>query len=163
MSINNSIDTKFRPIPFWSWNDRLNPDECRRQVRLMKEAGIGGFFIHARGGLQTEYMGKEWFDAVEAVLDEAEKCGMEPWAYDENGWPSGAADGKVCEHGLSYQQKVLKLEKGEKHTPHTIINTGGYHFYYEVNAHYIDVLNSEAVARFISSSSISNIGATHPP
>ena len=47
----------YQSIPFWSWNDKLEPEELRRQIRNMKKAGIGGFFMHARGGLLTEYMG----------------------------------------------------------------------------------------------------------
>lgn len=46
-----------RPIPFWSWNEKLDVAETAEQVRTMYKAGIGGFFMHARGGLQTEYMG----------------------------------------------------------------------------------------------------------
>ena len=38
-------------IPFWSWNDRLEEEELRTQIRRMKELGMGGFFMHARGGL----------------------------------------------------------------------------------------------------------------
>ena len=26
------IDKKYRARPFWSWNDKLNPDETRRQL-----------------------------------------------------------------------------------------------------------------------------------
>ena len=80
-------------IPFWSWNDRLEPERLRAQIRRMKELKMGGFFMHARGGLETEYLSEEWFDAVRASVDEGEKCGMEAWAYDENGWPSGFAGG----------------------------------------------------------------------
>lgn len=42
----------------------------------MNEAGIGGFFMHARGGLQTEYMSDEWFQNVEAATAQTEKFGM---------------------------------------------------------------------------------------
>ena len=48
----------YQSIPFWSWNDELEADELRRQIREMKKAGIGGFFMHARGGLTTEYLGE---------------------------------------------------------------------------------------------------------
>ena len=65
-----NIETKFRPIPFWSWNDELNTDETKRQVCLMNEQGIGGFFMHARGGLKTPYMGEEWFENVEVCIEE---------------------------------------------------------------------------------------------
>ena len=145
----SETEARYRPIPFWSWNDKIEPQECRRQVRLMQEAGMGGFFMHARGGLETEYMSEKWFEAVSACVEEAEKCGLDAWVYDENGWPSGAADGKVCKGGIEYQQKKLKCEKGNGCTPYTIANINGYHFYYEVNPHYIDVLNKKAVASFI--------------
>ena len=56
-----SISKKYRPIPFWSWNERLRTDETVRQVKLMDEAGLGGYFMHARGGLLTEYMGEVSF------------------------------------------------------------------------------------------------------
>lgn len=79
----------FRPVPFWSWNDRLDIPELRRQIREMHAAGIGGFFMHARSGLRTRYFSGEWFEAVKACIEEAAKLGMEPWLYDENGWPSG--------------------------------------------------------------------------
>ena len=76
-------------IPFWSWNDRLEEGELRRQIGRMQELGMSGFFMHARGGLETEYLSDEWFHAVNVCIDEAKKRGMEAWAYDENGWPSG--------------------------------------------------------------------------
>ena len=59
-----NVDKKYRAVPFWSWNDRMRVDETRRQVGVMDEAGIGGFMMHARGGLLTEYMGKEWFENI---------------------------------------------------------------------------------------------------
>ena len=30
---------EYREIPFWSWNDDLDPQELVRQIRLMDEAG----------------------------------------------------------------------------------------------------------------------------
>ncbi|MBR7127902.1 MAG: hypothetical protein IKD09_04885, partial [Lentisphaeria bacterium] len=61
-----SIDNSMRPIPFWSWNDKLSVDELRSQIRSMHEAGFGGFFMHARGGLQTPYMSNEYLECVSA-------------------------------------------------------------------------------------------------
>lgn len=144
-----SVDKKFRPIPFWSWNDELNVDETKHQVQLMDEQGIGGVFMHARGGLKTPYMGEEWFKNVDACIEECEKRGMIPWAYDENGWPSGFGDGKVNGKGIEYQQKCLRCEKGEKSTDTTVANVDGYHFYYEVNPFYSDVLDRKVTDEFI--------------
>lgn len=81
----SEIDNCYRPIPFWSWNDDLEPEELRRQVREMHKAGMGGFFMHARGGLKTAYLSERWMACVNASLDEARKWGMDGWLYDENG------------------------------------------------------------------------------
>lgn len=82
-------------IPFWSWNDKLKKEELLAQIERMDELGMRGFFMHARGGLETEYLSEEWFDAIRFCIEEAKKRGMEAWAYDENGWPSGFAGGEL--------------------------------------------------------------------
>ena len=96
--------------PFWSWNDKLEKKELEEQIENMHKAGIEGFFMHARGGLSTDYMSDEWFDMVKACLDKADELGMDAWAYDENGWPSGFADGIVPQASHDYQQKWLVCE-----------------------------------------------------
>ena len=90
MKSTDLISAFCRPVPFWSWNDKLEPDELRRQIGAMQDAGMGGFFMHARGGLETEYLSEDWFRAVEASVDEAKKRGMQAWCYDENGWPAAS-------------------------------------------------------------------------
>ena len=32
----------YRSIPFWSWNNKLEPEELKKQIREMKEVGLGG-------------------------------------------------------------------------------------------------------------------------
>ena len=85
----------YRAKPFWSWNGELREDEVRRQIGIMQEMGLGGYFMHSRAGLITEYLGKEWFELINAGADEGEARGMEAWLYDEDRWPSGSAGGKV--------------------------------------------------------------------
>jgi len=87
--------SEFRGAPFWAWNGKLEPDELRRQVRVMHRMGLGGFFMHSRVGLDTPYLSREWFECVEACVDEARKLKMHAWLYDEDRWPSGAAGGLV--------------------------------------------------------------------
>ena len=101
-----NVPAKYRPIPFWSWNEKLSPEETAEQIQKMHDVGIGGFFMHARGGLATEYMSEEWFENVKAAKDTAKKLGMYAWAYDENGWPSGFGSGVVNGMGVTYQQKM---------------------------------------------------------
>lgn len=99
--------TAYKPIPFWSWNDKLELDELRRQIEWMNEVEIGGFFMHARGGLKTEYLSEEWMECIEACAEHAEKLGMDAWAYDENGWPSGFAGGKLLEDPNNCDRYIL--------------------------------------------------------
>ena len=41
---------KYRGLPFWCWNGKLDKDEVIRQVHILKEMGFGGFFMHSRTG-----------------------------------------------------------------------------------------------------------------
>lgn len=144
-----NVPIKYRPIPFWSWNEKLECDETREQIRTMYNAGIGGYFMHARGGLQTKYMGDEWFENISAAADEGKKLGMRSWAYDENGWPSGFGDGLVNGLGVEYQQKYLRMENEFKHTDTAICKCGEHYFYYDINPFYVDTLDAKVIKEFI--------------
>ena len=157
-----AVPSEYRPIPFWSWNDELEPEELQRQIRLMHEAGIGGFFMHARGGLKTPYMGKKWMAMVAVCVREARKLGMDPWLYDENGWPSGFGDGKVNGLGEAYQQKYLRfgeivpadgrlLAKYDAALRPLAPDAPDFAFaaWYEINPYYVDNMDPEVVAEFI--------------
>ncbi|HAI10081.1 MAG TPA: hypothetical protein DCM28_00120 [Phycisphaerales bacterium] len=85
----------WRAIPFWSLNDKLDLTEIRRQLRAFDKGGFGGAYLHSRVGLLTEYLGDDWWDAMDAGVDECEKLGIEAWFYDEDKWPSGFAGGIV--------------------------------------------------------------------
>ena len=154
---------KYRALPFWSWNDKLEPEELVRQIKWMKENGFGGYFMHARGGLMTEYLGDEWFDCVSACLDAGSEYGLESWGYDENGWPSGFVGGKLledkenCDRFLTFTQGeydgtalVSYLIDGEN-----LVRTkeGGKGEYINVYEHIsdstADILNPEVVDKFI--------------
>ncbi len=86
-------DPSFRELMFWAWNDDLEVEELRRQVGLMAEAGLGGFFMQAREGLRTGYLGPKWMACVRACVEQASKQGLHAWLYDEDRWPSGFAGG----------------------------------------------------------------------
>jgi len=98
----------FRGKPFWSWNGTLEKTELLRQLRVFKEMGMGGAFMHSRTGLKTEYLGDEWFELINACADECEKLGLEAWLYDEDRWPSGSAGGMATEN-REFRSKALQL------------------------------------------------------
>ena len=143
-----NVSKKYRPVPFWSWNEKLDINETKRQIKIMDDVGIGGYFMHARGGLQTEYMGDEWFDNVSESVKEGKKRGMCAWMYDENGWPSGFGNGVVNGMGIKYQQKYLRYSDDEP-VENTIGKCGEHWFFYEVNPFYVDVLDKDVIAKFI--------------
>ena len=104
---------EYRGKPFWSWNGELDKDELIRQVKIMKEMGFGGYFMHSRAGLITEYLGDEWFDLINAVADAGTEMGLESWLYDEDRWPSGSAGGKVTVDP-QYRMKQITMHCQDK-------------------------------------------------
>ncbi len=94
--------------PFWAWNGGLTERELLRQIRVFQEMGFGGFFMHSRTGLDTEYLGEEWFRLTRACVREGKKQGLQPWIYDEDRWPSGPAGGIVTKEE-QYRRRVLTL------------------------------------------------------
>ena len=158
-----NLPAAYRPIPFWSWNDSLDADRLRQQIRWMYDSGIGGFFMHARGGLKTPYLGEEWMQCIEACCDEAKKLGMDAWAYDENGWPSGFAGGLLLEDMqnrdmyLTQKQGTFDPDAdisyiiGENALVRTDSDGGGQHLniYMHRSASTVDILNPDVVRKFL--------------
>ncbi len=106
------VDNKYKCLPFWSWNDELDEEELVEQVEWMHENGVGGFFMHARGGLKTEYLSEKWFSCIEASGKRAKELCMEAYAYDENGWPSGFVGGKLLDE-IENHDRYLTFTQGE--------------------------------------------------
>jgi len=103
---------KYRSAPFWSWNDRLEPKELRWQIDEMKKAGMGGFFMHSRYGLETPFLSDDWWKAVGASIDQARKNGMCAWIYDEDRWPSGTAGGIVTKKHPEFAGWLIECIEG---------------------------------------------------
>lgn len=133
---------EYRAMPLWSWNDRLESDELKRQIREMDKAGLGGYFIHARDGLKTEYLGDEWFDLVKLSIDEGIMLGMQSWGYDEYGFPSGHAGGSVTGLGDAYHARDLEIRELEGNEA-PALNDGLLGFYsFDVKTREIERLDS---------------------
>lgn len=153
-------------IPFWSWNDKLDPDRLEKQIEDMKRLGMKGFFMHARSGLETEYLSDEWYDCVRRCVDKAKELDMQAWAYDENGWPSGFAGGKLltCDENYAHYLTYSLLDHFDADAFAVyIVNDGKccrvfdeadsikeYHcIYRNADDSYIDTLNGRITREFI--------------
>ena len=156
----------YKPIPFWSWNGKLEEKKLLKQIHWMNENGFGGFFMHARGGLDTPYMEDTWFDCIKACCDEAQKRNMQAWAYDENGWPSGFADGKLLKNpddrdryltytvGAYDESAMVSYRITERKLLRVLAPTSLREEYLNVYEHIAvstaDILNKDVVDRFIA-------------
>lgn len=159
---------EYRPAIFWSWNGSLEAGRLIRQIGQMKDAGLGGFFMHAREGMKKPYLKPEWFDTVRICVDEAERAGLHAWIYDELGWPSGYAGGEVPRKGSEFRAKALHMKTAE--VPETDeyrllmrhpIDAGEYVYFYEwtaplgnpryEGASYVDLLYPEVTEAFLQS------------
>ena len=86
---------EYRATPFWAWNNRLDAHELCWQIEQLKKMGFGGFHMHVRTGMATEYLSDEYMGIIRQCVDKAEQEDMLAWLYDEDRWPSGAAGGLV--------------------------------------------------------------------
>lgn len=103
---------EWRSMPFWSLNDWLEADEITRQLDEFHRGGYGGAYLHSRTGLETHYLGEDWWTAMDAGRDACERLGLECWFYDEDRWPSGFAGGEVPLASEAYHTRCLmRLEK----------------------------------------------------
>lgn len=103
----------FRSSPLLVFNEEITTSEIDRMVEDLHHAGFGGFFIHPRPGLITEYLSNEWVALFDYATKKAAKYKMFVWIYDENSYPSGFAGGHVpADHPESFNQgQGLALEK----------------------------------------------------
>src|SRR5690242_18493077 len=84
-------------VPFWVWNTKVSKSNIDSMLNDYRKNDFGGVIIHARPGLITEYLSKEWFNLFEYSVQQGKKLGLNIWIYDENSYPTGFAGGLVGE------------------------------------------------------------------
>lgn len=94
-------ESKYRPFVRWWWNgNKVEAEELKRELHLLKDAGIGGVEINPIKfpGRGTDDLGKkslpwlsdEWMDMVKMACDEAKQLDMTCDLLVGSGWPFGA-------------------------------------------------------------------------
>jgi hypothetical protein len=68
--------SEYRGCPFWAWNGKLDTAQLLRQIDYFEAMGMGGFHMHVRTGLDTDYMSEEFLDIVRSCVDYAESKKM---------------------------------------------------------------------------------------
>ncbi|MCL2362743.1 MAG: hypothetical protein FWC73_13135 [Defluviitaleaceae bacterium] len=130
----------YRTAPFWALNDLLEEDELKRQIQEFKAVGMGGAYLHPRGGMVTEYLSEDYWKAMEVCIKEMARLDMIAWLYDEDRFPSGVAGGYVTADKPEYAGKYITKD-GE-------IKQSEISHRYNLQR-YIDVCSPEAVGEFV--------------
>lgn len=85
-------------LSFWSINDKLDLTVLKQQLVAFRKSGLDGVIFHPRYYPNTpEYLSEAFLSIVDETIMYAKEIGLSFWLYDENGWPSGTASGKVLE------------------------------------------------------------------
>jgi hypothetical protein len=92
-------ENSFRPFVRWWWNgDKIEKDEITRELRLLRDAGIGGVEINSiKFPAKTDDLGKrsvpwlsdEWIQLVQFTIEEAKSLGVTCDLLAGSGWPFG--------------------------------------------------------------------------
>ena len=187
-SINSFVtpDASYAPVYVWVWNDVCSCDIIDQQLAEMQNLGIRAFYIlpEPKGfrpdsmptNLEPDYLTDEFFELSVYAIEKGKSLGMNCWIYDEGGWPSGGACGKVMKDHPEYGRQTLECyersfsagEVYKKSAPDVLaafinekdIIEEGYRFLddsvvteyvaeKETNGNYPDLLNKNATDYFI--------------
>ncbi|MCU6747466.1 hypothetical protein OCV51_07330 [Faecalicatena acetigenes] len=103
--------SRYRGTPFWAWNAKIEKEILKEQIDCFKEMGMGGFCIHSRIGLDTEYLGREFMELVKFCNTYGKKQNLSTWLYDEDKWPSGYGAGRVTDKEIYRSRYLLFSDK----------------------------------------------------
>ena len=92
--------SEYRPFVRWWWNgNKVEAEELVRELRLLKDAGIGGVEINpiafpsycdSLGKTSLEWLSPEWINMLKVCFDEAQRLDMTCDLLVGSGWPFGA-------------------------------------------------------------------------
>ena len=116
-----SPDVSHAPVYVWVWNDICNCEIIDAQLAEMQNLGIRAFYILPEPknfrpdsmptNLTPDYLSSEYFELCAYAIKKGKELGMRCWLYDEGGWPSGGACGKVLKDHPEYARNVLKTHE----------------------------------------------------
>ncbi len=116
-----SPSAAYAPVYVWVWNDICTKTIIDNQLSEMQNLGIRAFYILPEPknfrpdsmptNLYPEYLSEEYSELCTYAVRKGKELGMRCWIYDEGGWPSGSACGKVIKDRPEYARQVLKFSE----------------------------------------------------
>jgi hypothetical protein len=126
-----NIDSRFYPAYTWLWNTTVTKEEIKEQIDEMYNSGIRAFYAlgepeNFRPGarnthLSPEYLSDEYIELIYYAFSYAKEKGMYTWLYNEGGFPSGMACGKITAERPDLVKKIIKS------SAHTLSANEPYH------------------------------------
>jgi len=111
------------PVYTWCWCIPLNYEDTDRDIAEFVRLGIRTVYILPEPDnfrpkripttMSSEYMGTEYMEHYVYAVNKARENGINVWIYDEAGWPSGGAGGKVVKDHPEYARHKLAFEEKE--------------------------------------------------
>lgn len=141
------------PAYFWGINSVMEIGQLKRQLHEMFDNGCRSVCLHPfpkewrpkprPSRMSPDYLSDEYMEIIKALVDECKRIGMQYYLYDEGGFPSGGACGKIwAENPEKYSRTTYYPEND------TVVR---YDMQYqpEVSSPYPDILVPGVTERFI--------------
>src|SRR5262245_824153 len=112
---------------WWWFGPSVTKAELEREMRLMKEGGIGGFEVQpvypllpdnpAAGIKNLPYLSDEFIDALRFVATKARELGLRMDLTLGSGWPYGGPSVPITEAAATLRSERVKVQPGSRRIP----------------------------------------------
>lgn len=113
-----------RPWVRWWWNgNKVDTTELKRELRVLKDAGIGGVEINpiefpakrcdSLGRASLTLLSPQWLDALEVALREAQHLGMGCDLLVGSGWPFGKESLPMGQRAQVMLTLAMEVKRGD--------------------------------------------------
>lgn len=109
------------PVYTWCWCIPADYETTDRDIEEFLRLGIRTVYILPEPDtfrptripttFDAPYLGKEYMDHYVYAVNKAKENGIDVWIYDEAGWPSGGAGGKVVEGHPEFARHILSTRE----------------------------------------------------
>ena len=119
---------------WWWFGPAVSKPEIEREIRLMKQGGIGGFEIQpvyplalddpAKGIRNLPYLSDEFIDALRFAAEKGRELGMRVDLTVGSGWPYGGATVPITQAAGKLRCERVKVSAGSRDVPVPAIGPG---------------------------------------
>lgn len=147
-------EKQFCPGYFWIWRYPLVKERLIAQLREMHRNGVRSICIHPcpkgwmpDSGMTPDYLTSAYWSILRVVVAECARLDMNFWLYDEGGYPSGSACGRVYRNSPERfaMKQVVRAPDGN-----IVVHSSVPNDFSNVRACYPNLLTPGATEKFIS-------------